>query len=174
MTPRERPDVAEMLRPRPEEQLERDGDPVAAAALILGPALALAPIVLLFVPILGSSVFLVDIALLGLAPAVLSLAWRPGGSPSRARSVTIVTTILIALYMGLLGLQANPCAADPTFVGIMSCALSVGTFLAATAVGRQLAIQGGLVMPLVAAGAVGVVGFFVTAFLVLPEVLVLC
>jgi hypothetical protein len=163
-----------MLGSHPGEDVERKGDGIAAAALLIGPALALGPVVTFFVPLFGEYWALADIAFLALAPAVLSLAWRPGASRNRARWATAATAIVVGLELGFVGLAANPCVADPTFVGVTSAALAIGTFLVASAVGRSLAMHGRVVSPLIAAGAVGLVGFLVTAFWVLPQVLVLC
>jgi hypothetical protein len=175
MTPRERPDVGEMLRPGPEQQQVDRGDAIASAALVIGPVLALAPVITFFVPFLAEGWWiLADVLALGLAPAVLSLAWRPGGSATRARTVTIAVAALEALLIGWVGLQANPCAADPPVVALVGAGMTLATFLLASSVGRALASGGRFLAPLVAAGVVGMVGMFVTAFYVLPQVLVLC
>jgi hypothetical protein len=172
MTRRERPNVAEILGTPPGERVERD-DFIARASLFAGPALALLPVVIILVPSWDSS-YLVALLCFSVAPAVVSLAWRPGGSRSRARTVTVLTALIVGAEIGWVGLQANPCAADPTVVGIIGFALTTGSFLAATAAGRQLALGGRLLAPLIAGGLVGLVGMVITAYIVLPEVLVLC
>jgi hypothetical protein len=174
LTPRDRPDVVAIFRSRPEEELERRRSAVARAALVIGPLLVLGPVVLIFYPFSDASWLWLDLTCLALSPAVLSLAWGPGGSRSRARSVTAITTVLVGLEIGWVGLQANPCAADPTVVGIVGAAAAIGVFLAASTAGRQLALEGRLVVPLLVAAAIGFVGFLMTAFWVLPQVLVLC
>jgi len=166
--------VADVLRSRPDEELERDGDAVARAALVIGPALALVPVLTFFVPILGEGWILADLLALALVPATLSLAWRPGGSPSRARIVAIGTAVLVALEIGFVGLAANPCAADPKVVAVVGIGMTLGGFFVALSIGRALAAQGRLLAPLLAAGIVGFIGFFLMALWVLPQVLVLC
>ena len=145
----------------------------AGAALILGPALTVAAFVSVFLPLRQFEI-LIAIVLLALSPAVLSLAWLPAGSPSRARSVAAVTAAMVGAAIGWVGFHANPCAADPTTVGVTAIVLSVGTFLIAIATGRYLAGRGRVVPTILAAGVVGFVGYLVTGAFVLPQVFVLC
>jgi len=171
---RARPDVAEVFQPRPEEQELDRGNAIAARAAVAAPAIVVIGCASVFVPILGAWTILVAIALLGLAPAVLSLAWLPRGDPRRARTSTAITTALVGLAIGWLGLLANPCAADPNVVGLIGAGMGVGTVLLATAFGRAFAAGGRVVVALVAGGVVGIAGFFLTAGFVLPAVFVLC
>ena len=138
-----------------------------------GPALIVAAAASIFLP-LGQYEILLAILLLGQAPAAVSLAWLPGGSRGRARSATVITTTMAALAVGIVGLQANACVADPTTVGVVGAGMAIATVLVATAVGRVLAMQGRVVATFLAAGVVGIIGFVWTAFVVLPKVLVLC
>lgn len=163
----------EIPRPHPAERATDRQKSTAAGAVLAGPALIVAAVVSIFLP-LGQYELLLAILLLGQAPAALSLAWLPGGSRGRARSATVITTTMAGLAVGFLGLQANPCVADPTTVGIVGAAMAIATVLAATAVGRFLAMEGRVVAPFLAAGVVGIAGFIGAAFVVLPKVLVLC
>ena len=146
---------------------------LAAAALILGPALTVAAFVSVFLPLRQFEI-LVAIVLLALSPAALSLAWLPAGSPSRARSVALVTAAMVGGAIGWVGFHANPCAADPTTVGVTAIVLSVATFLIAIASGRYLAVRGRVVPTILAAGVIAFVGYVVTGAIVLPQVFVLC
>ena len=166
-------DIAEILRPRPEEQaLDRQGD-IAAVAVLVAPALIAGAAGSVFLPLRQYEILLA-ILLLGLAPAALSLAWLPGGSRAHARSATLITSAMAGLAVGAVGLKANPCVADPTTVGIIGAALAITTVLTATAVGRMLAMPGRVVVAFLAAGVMGIAGFIATASVVLPKVFVLC
>jgi hypothetical protein len=161
------------LGPHPAERATDHQKNIAAGAVLAGPALIVAAAASIFLP-LGQYEILLAILLLGQGPAALSLAWLPGGSRGRARSATVITAAMAGLAVGLVGLQANPCVADPTTVGIMGAVMAIATVLVATAVGRMLALEGRVVAPFLAAGVVGIAGFIGTAFVVLPKVLVLC
>jgi hypothetical protein len=150
------------------------GDEVASRAAVIGPALVLAAVATVFIGPLGQYAFLLSIALLSLAPGVLSLAWRPGGSARRARNAVAAAAVLLGLASAGLGLAANPCVADPRVVGLISALLFTGTLLVATAVGRVLAVRGGRIGPIVAAGLIAITGFFGSLMLVAPYVFVLC
>ncbi len=169
---RQRPDVAEILRSRPEEKSER-ANGIAAAAPVVAPALVVGAVAVWFIPALDRYAPVTALGLLTLAPVVLSLAWRPG-SAGRARTATATTAIILALAAGALGLGANPCVADPITTGIVSALLFTGTLIAAVAIGRQLALEDRLIAPAVAAGLVGLLGFYAALVLVGQSVFVLC
>lgn len=161
-----RPDIREVLRPRPDEEAERSGTP--AAALVIGPTLVVAGIATTFL------IPPVAFVLLVLGPGVLSLGWLPGGSPGRARRVAIATAVVLGLAVGALGLLANRCAADPAIVGVAGFALSTIAFLLAVGVGRSAAIGGRRALAILGAGAVAFIGFGVTLSFVISKVFVLC
>jgi hypothetical protein len=174
MTPRDRPDVGEILRPRPKEQELDRGNAIAARAAVLAPALVLLGCASVFLPIPGTWAILVPIALLAVAPAVLSLTSLPGRKPGRARSATVITATLVGLAIGWLGLQANPCAADPNVIGLIGAGMGVGTVLVATSIGRAIAGGGRMIGAFLVAGIIGFAGFFLTGGIVFPAVFVLC
>jgi hypothetical protein len=161
-----KPDIGEILRPRPDEAQERGA--AAEAALFVGPVLVVAAIGTVFVA------FPLAIGLLVLAPGVLSLGWLPGAPPRRAPVVAATTALILGLAVGALGLLANRCAADPAYVGVAGGTLMAVAFLAATAVGRVAAIAGHRLTAILAAGAVGAVGFGLTLAFVITKVFVLC
>src|SRR4029079_15661806 len=99
----------------------------------------------------GGLAILLAIGLLSMAPAVLSLSWLPGGEPRRARTATAITAALVGLAIGWVGLQANPCAADPNVTGLIGAAMGVGTVLIATSIGRALAARGRMAAALLVA-----------------------
>jgi hypothetical protein len=169
---RQRPDVADVLRPRSEEESER-ANGIAAAAQVVAPALVVGAAAVWFIPALDRNAPLIFLGLLTLAPVVLSLAWRPG-SGGRARTATATTAIILGLAAGALGLGANPCVADPVTMGVVSALLFTGTLIAAVAIGRQLALEGRRIAPAVAAGLVGLLGFYASLVVVGQNVFVLC
>jgi hypothetical protein len=171
---RARPDIGDIFQPLPQEpQLDRP-NAVAARAAVVAPALVLLGCASVFLPVSGSSAILLALAVLALAPAALSLSWLPGGEPRRARTATAITAALVGLAIGWLGLQANPCAADPIVTGLIGAGMGVGTVLIATSIGRALAMGGRMIVAVLVAGVVALLGFFLTAGFVLPAVFVLC
>ena len=168
----DRPKVAEVFRPRPEEELDRDG--LAAAGSVIAPALVAAAVAMFFLPMFDRLAPLIALGLIALAPIALTVAWRPGASATRARRATLITAILLGLAAGGLGLQANRCVAEPMVVGLTGVALFVGTLLVATWIGRGMARGSGLVSGIVAAGAIGTVGFYQALLIVGEKVFVLC
>jgi hypothetical protein len=123
---------------------------------------------------LGPIGFLIGIGILALACGTLSLGWRPGGSPSRARAATGIGTVVLGLAAAVFGLAANPCTADPPVVALISVLLFEGTLLGSVAVGRSLARSGGAFLPFLVAGGLALLGFFVAVFRVATDVFVLC
>ena len=170
---RTRPDVAQIFRSRPDERALDNRVRIASAAVAIAPLLVVAAAVSVFIP-LGQLEILVAVGFLALAPAVLSLAWLPGGSPARARSSAAITATLVGAAVGWLGFQANPCVAEPAGVGLVAVLMAVGTFLVALAIGRKLAIDRHVVAALLTTGIVAFLGFLATAFTILPMVFVLC
>lgn len=156
-----------------EERLEGT-DGLATTAPLAGPALVIAAVIALFVPVLGGAALLVVLGLLTLSPIALSLGWRPGGLPRRAQRAAVATAVLLASVAAAFGLLANPCVADPVATAALSGGLFTGTLLVATLAGRALALQGGLVLPALVAGAIGGIGFFYSLALIGQRVFVLC
>jgi hypothetical protein len=144
---------------------------VGNAAVFVGPALVVAAIALALVAPVG---FLIGIGLLALAAGTLSLAWRPGNSPERARAALGIAGAILGLAAAGFGLAANSCTANPAIVAVVSFLLFEGTLLGSVAVGRSVARSGGLFLPFSLAAGLGLVGFFVSVFRVAQDVFVLC
>ena len=163
---RSKPDIAEILRPRPDEEADQSG--TAGAALVAAPVLVIGAIALTFIA------FPIAIVLLVLAPGVASLGWLPGASSKRAGGVALATAITIGVAVALLGFQANRCVADPASVGLTGGTFMAGSFVVATAVGRAAAMDGHRMTPILAAGAVALLGFGGTLAFVITNVFALC
>jgi hypothetical protein len=170
LTPRSRPDVAEVFRERREEP-RRDGN---ATPLVVGPVLVVLGLAGFLVPVFGAATFLAGLALLALAPGVLAVGWPPGASGGRGRTVAALSAAIVTLAVAGAGLLANPCANDPPIVALTGGVMALTTFGIALAVGRAFAGDRRVVAPILAGGVVAFLGFAATAYEVLSKVFLVC